>query len=287
MSDFGVYVTKDFLDDEVFQEEEKETQKKAKDVNEKKIRVIKIFFWILLCVIVLELIGYKFVYPLFKSPMVTFTGTENYNPEELSMKLISIMDTSNLLNFNCDEATAILSSEAGIEAVSVVKKFPDKIFINIQERKPVALTFVEIDGLTSTVQIDRTGTLFQELPNQVKSKTDLPIISGIPVEYMAGGMKIPVKYRNLIEQIAKINETHAEFFTEISEINVITKESGNYELEIFPANSKVKVLTDRSLNEDAFRYMILLLDVINQLNVDVTEVDLRYGSVSYRTGGEL
>ena len=74
-----------------------------------------------------------------------------------------------------------------------------------------------------------------------------------------------------------------QYFASISEICVIPKNSGNYELALIPAQSKVKVLTDRALNEDALKYMMIVLDVLNQLGSDVSEVDLRYGSVSYKT----
>ena len=62
-----------------------------------------------------------------------------------------------------------------------------------------------------------------------------------------------------------------------------SKDSGNYELALIPSQSKVKVLTDRALNEDALKYMLVVLDVVNQIGTDVATVDLRYGSVSYIT----
>ena len=67
---------------------------------------------------------------------------------------------------------------------------------------------------------------------------------------------------------------------------MLPKDSGNYELALIPTQSKVKVLTDRALNEDALKYMIVVLDVVNQIGSDVAEVDLRYGSVSYITRHE-
>ena len=53
---------------------------------------------------------------------------------------------------------------------------------------------------------------------------------------------------------------------------------------MIPAQAKVKVLTDRALNEEALKYMLVVLDVVNQIGTDeVAAVDLRYGSVSYIT----
>ena len=70
------------------------------------------------------------------------------------------------------------------------------------------------------------------------------------------------------------------YFAGISEICVLPKDTGNYELALIPAQSKIKVLTDRALNEDALKYMMVVLDVVNKIGADVYEIDLRYGSVS-------
>ena len=110
----------------------------------------------------------------------------------------------------------------------------------------------------------------------------VPIISGIPVEHLAEGMRIPAKYRVLIEQIAKIQALPQKYFAAISEICVVPKTYGNYELCLIPVNSKIRVLTGRSLNEEALQYMMVVLDVVNTLEPDVSEIDLRYDSVSYR-----
>ena len=97
---------------------------------------------------------------------------------------------------------------------------------------------------------------------------------------MSGGMRIPSKYRPLIDQIYKISSLGNNYFAGISEICVLPKDTGNYELALIPSQSKIKVLTDRSLNEDALKYMMVVLDVVNKLGADVSEIDLRYGSVS-------
>nr|MCR4742730.1 cell division protein FtsQ [Treponema sp.] len=130
------------------------------------------------------------------------------------------------------------------------------------------------------VQIDKTGVLYKGIGGN--TNFELPIVSGLPVEYMAGGMRIPSTYRPLIDQINKIEKLSQNYFASISEICVVSKDSGNYELEIIPSNSKVKVLTDRTLNEEALKYMMVVLDVVDTINADVSELDLRYGSVSIK-----
>ena len=252
---------------------------KKEDDGEKKLKAIKIIFGILCFFLVAELVIYKYVMPAFSSPKVTVTGQKLYSAEEIAGKLLP-MNSTNWLNFNVSEAVSLLSSEPGFDNVMIEKKFPDKIFINVVEREPVAVTFVVDDGYTNPVQIDKNGVLFPVKDRALVDSNVIPIISGLPVEHMSGGMRIPSQYRPLIEQIYKISSLGKNYFAGISEICVLPKDTGNYELALIPSQSKIKVLTDRTLNEDALKYMMVVLDIVNKLDADVYEIDLRYGSVS-------
>lgn len=284
MSDVSLLVTDDYLEKDYFLVDNGDDSD-SESKTERKIKLIKIIFCVLCIALFCELIIYKYVMPSFASPKVTVTGQESYSAEEIA-RLLLPMNSFTWFDFDVNQAVAILSSEAGIDHVSVEKKFPDKIYINVEERDPVAVTFVVENGRSTPVQIDRNGVIFPPKKNTVAEETVLPIVSGLPVEYMTKGMRIPSKYRPLIDQIAKISELPQHYFASVSEICVLPKDSGNYELALIPTQSKVKVLTDRALNEDALKYMIVVLDVVNQIGSDVAEVDLRYGSVSYITRHE-
>ncbi|MBQ1710762.1 MAG: FtsQ-type POTRA domain-containing protein [Treponema sp.] len=275
-----VLVSDEYLDKDYFLEDDLSINEEE-DKSEKKIKVIKILFCVLCLLLIGELVVYKYVMPCFSSPKVTVSGQSAYSAEEIARMLLP-MESSNWLDFDVNQAVAIISSEAGIEHVAVEKRFPDKILINLEERKPVAVTLVVENGKTSAMQIDKNGVLFPGRMNAISDTNEVPIVSGLPVEYMSKGMRIPSKYRPLIDQITKISELPQKYFASISEICVLPKEYGNYELALIPSQSKVKVLTDRALNEDALKYMMIVLDVVNQIGTDVSEVDLRYGSVSYR-----
>lgn len=284
MSDAVLFQNEEFLEKDYFLETEVENAEEKS--AEKKIKIIKVIF-ILLCLLLIgELVAYKYIMPSFSNPKVTVSGQKNYTAEEIGRKLLK-MNSSNWFDFDVEQAVAILSSEAGIENVVVEKHFPDKIYINIVEREPVAVTFVVENGRTYPVEIDKNGVLFHGKENEMPDTNVVPIISGIPIEYMAQGMRIPGIYRPLIDQISAISTLPQHYFAGISEICVLPNEFGNYELALFPAQSKIKVLTDRALNEDALKYMMVILDVVNQIGTVVSEVDLRYGSVSVKTVDEV
>ncbi|WP_027727253.1 cell division protein FtsQ/DivIB [Treponema sp. C6A8] len=285
MSDLSLMLD-DYLDDdkadlnEYFQDEDvADTQDDSAD---KKIKAIKIIFAILCFLLVAELVVYKYILPSFSSPKISVTGLSSYTPEDFAEKLAPFSN-ANWFDFDVDQAAAVISNDAGIDSVIVEKHFPDKILIKVEERKPVAMIFLMDNGISSALEIDKNGVIFPQRASEVSDNSYMPIISGLPVEYMAQGMRIPLKYRPLIDQIARIKSLPQQYFASVSEICVLPKDTGNYELALIPAQAKVKVLTDRSLNEEALKYMMIVLDVVNQLGSNVTEVDLRYGSVSYKT----
>ena len=258
----------------------------AEKNDENFYKGIKIVVAILCGLLVAEIFIYKFVQPSVHAPRIVFSGLKNYTAEELTQEVIGAR-AGNYFSFDTAALASKLSSLSGIEFVEIEKRFPDKIAVRVKEREPVAMTFVSDGGKTIPVQIDKNCVLF-ECPNAVLDRA-LPIVSGIPVEFLSSGMRIPAKYRTLIDQIEKIQELPQKYFAAVSEICVLPKKTGNYELMIIPVNSRARVLTDRALNEKALQYMMVALEVVNSIAPDATEIDLRYGSISYRmtNGGNL
>ena len=262
----------------------------ADKTDEKFMRIIKLVVGVLCSLLFLEVMLYKVIIPSLKSPHIVFSGQKNYTNDEL-MAAISPVYHGNWYSFDTDTILSRINEMSGIESVVIEKHFPDRISISVKERESVAMTFVSEQEKSTAVQIDKNGVLFSFGNNKSIEDNSIPIISGLPIEYLSGGMRIPGKYRVLIDQISKIRSLHQAYFSAISEIIVIPREFGNYELVIIPVNSRARVLTDRSLNEDALQYMMVVLEVVNKIEPDAKEIDLRYGSVSYRTsiqgGGTL
>lgn len=280
MSDLSIRF--DDYEDEVFDVRDSAyTGSNGKDAKSDKVVVaVKVIIAVLAFCAVLEFLFYKFIIPSTSVPLVSVTGQSECTAEEI-VSLLRPMNARNWFSFDVQAATSIIASESIVDSVSVKKVFPNKIYISIKEREPVAMAFVEKDERTMAVQIDKNGVFFP-VRKRFSNVSALPILSGIPVEYMGDGMRIPSKYRDLIEQISRIKAMSQNYFAAISEICVVPKDSGSYELVLIPVSSKIRVLTDRTLNEDALKYMMVVLDVVNSIEPDVSEIDLRYGSVSYR-----
>lgn len=255
-----------------------EHQKKATD---RKVIALKIVVAVLGFFLLVEGLVYSLVIPCFSQPSIVYEGLSLSSRDAVSLALAPLSSAS-WSRFDTEKAVALLSSVSCIESVSVDKQFPDKVFVSVKERRPVARTILSVNGRSKPVQIDENCVLFNMQPDSAVQDNSIPLISGLPVDALQEGMRLPAKYRVLMEQIAAIRKLPQRYFAAISEIQVVPKEYGNYELALYPTQAKVRVLTDRSLTEDALKYMMVVLDVVNSIEPDVVEVDLRYDSLSYR-----
>ena len=245
-----------------------------------RITIAKIVVLILLVLLALEAVFYTLVIPCLAPVKVQFAGLKTI-PSSLLMQKLEDMRTVTWIEFDSSRAVDTLSSFSSIESVSVDKIFPDRVMITIKERQPVAKTIIPVNGRSTTVQISENGVLFMNTTS-VSADSNIPLISGLPVEGMQLGMRFPSKFRPLMAQIAAIGELPQKYFSAISEIQVLQKEYGNYELVLYPLQSHIRVLADRSLNEEALKRMLVILDVVNSIELNVSEIDLRYGSISYK-----
>jgi len=91
--------------------------------------------------------------------------------------------------------------------------------------------------------------------------------------------------RPLLDRLSVIADTCPKYLNALSEIHVVPSASGSYDLILYPVHVPVKVITDRNLDEESLQYMMVLLDVIKTMDSDIQEVDMRYGSVVYKTAG--
>ena len=259
------------------------------DVGKKdpRITIAKIVVLILVVLLALEAVFYVLVIPCLAPVKVQFAGLDSI-PSSLLMQKLEDMGTVTWIEFDSGRAVDSLSSFSGIESVSVDKIFPDKVVIRIKERRPVAKTIVSVNGRSTTVQISENGVLFMNTTS-VSADSNIPLVSGLPVEGMQLGMRFPSKFRPLMAQIAAIGALPQKYFSAISEIQVLQKEYGNYELVLYPVQQgrHVRVLADRSLNEEALKRMLVILDVVNSIELNVNEIDLRYGSISYKADERL
>lgn len=250
-----------------------------KNESSAKQNVLKILVLILSSILVIEAVLYGIVVPCFSPAKISFTGMENINPEQLYYQLSPLYGIS-WIHFDSARATSLLAEMSAIENISIEKKFPDQVFITVSERTAVAVTLAEIDGVTVPIQIDKNGVLFSIGAEMTSS--DIPLITGFSVDKPSDGMRLPSRERVILNQVQKIRQSRPEYLSVLSEIKILPKNYGSYDLMLYPVHSHTRVLTDRTLNEESLQYMMVVLDVIETMDQNVSEIDLRYGTVSYK-----
>jgi len=247
--------------------------------NDNKAKILKILVIVLSVFLVVEAIIYTVVMPCLSTAKITFSGLSSLQAEDLLLEG-GITGSVSWMGFDTAGFASKLASNAAIETVSVEKKFPDQILVKINERTPVCCSLVNIDGKTVPIQIDKNGVIFS-VDNKMPS-TSMPLITGIELATVSEGMRIPAKYRTLLEQVEEIWEINPAYFAALSEIRVVPTDYDGYELMLYPLQSHTKFLVDRSFGEETLQYMMVVLDVIESVDPDVTEVDMRYGTISYK-----
>ena len=253
---------------------EKKVEKKVNKVN-----LVKILLIVRAFLIVAEVLIYTILMPCLAPVKVTYSGLETFSAQQIS-NYLGITPKLTWIQFDSAKAASKLAGNAVIENVVIEKHFPDQVMVNIVERKAAAVTLVNLNGKTVPVQIDKNGVIFAV--DRGMPSSSVPLITGFTFDTIAEGMRLNGKLRPLMEQIATIQTANPEYFSVLSEIRVISKDYGSYELELYPVHSRIKVLTDRTLNLEALQYMMVVLDVIDSMQSDVSAVDLRYGSISYK-----
>lgn len=256
----------------------------SKEKSEKnalmRTKMLKILVAVLFAVFVVEALVYLVIIPCTAAVQVRFVGLSQYAPEEL-IKNYNLNIRKPWVNFDTGAISSRLAKSPLFESVRVEKIFPDQVVITVKERTTSAIALTEINGKSVAVQIDKTGYVYRIDGNVPTS--NVPIISGLTFENPHPGMRLNSALRPLLKSIGELLETKPAYFNALSEIRIVPKDYGEYDLILYPMHSKIRVLADKELNEEKLQYIMVVLGVMDSLGVDVSEVDVRYGAVSYKT----
>ena len=253
--------------------------KKNVSHEDSKARLLKLLIIILTAVLIIEALLYVVVFPCFSSVKITVSGLKNLDPNTL-IKQSGMNVTGSWVGFDTAEFVSRLESLSAVESVSAEKKFPNQVIVRVNERKPVAVSVINSDTRSVLVQIDKNGVIFDV--DKACNIDGLPLITGLDINDSHIGLQIDSKYWALTEQLSYIAETCPVYLSALSEINVVPTVYDSYELVLFPIHSQTRILADRTLDEELLQRMMVILDVSNFMDSGFSEVDMRYGCVSFR-----
>jgi cell division protein FtsQ len=172
------------------------------------------------------------------------------------------------------------------ESVRVLKYFPSRLQIILEDRMAVAQALASIDDRTVPVLLDRQGVVFGIGRDGMAFSGMLPVISGLVIENPFPGMRLPGLFLPLFEELEKIMISAPELLGAISEIKVNRRLFGDYDITLYPVHNRIKVRLS-GLNEDMLRYTLLMVDVLASNEAGIDTLDFRSGIASYTIGGTL
>ena len=199
----------------------------------RRLRLVAKIFLVLLAFVALSalcLVGYR---SLLRSPLLQVTriqvnGCQHLDPQAV-IQQAGIPSGTNILSLDLDGVRKRLTQHPWIAAAAISREIPDRIRIEIEERKPVAL----VKGHEFYLA-DQQGACFAKAaPSE---HTGLPIITGFDPGTLDSGCNLPREFTVLLENLYR--ETQLKLpWRLISEI----RWNRNTGLSFFTARGGIKV----------------------------------------------
>jgi len=218
------------------------------------------------------------------SPFIPFSTVDVHGFHDFSRSKIlylgGIDDNSSYFSTNVNLVKERLSSNILVESAVVMKRFPDKLSIYLNPRKPAAVTLVNTNLGQAMMYIDRQGVIYKIEEDASMERAFIPVISGIENPQL--NMRLPSALIPLMYNLGEISVSSPELLSAISEIKLEKKAWDGYDLVLFPVHSSIKVRVENNLTEESLRYILLMLNVFERDNNRPQEIDFRSGMGSYK-----
>lgn len=206
--------------------DKKSAPKSKKKKETKKRRIIKkVLKWTSLIIVLLVALVFFMMSPLFNVTEITVVGNNGVSKETIT-SLSQIEIGSNIYKTSKEIIKKRIKENAYIESVEVKRKLPNKIELEVKERK----TSYMLEYAGSFVYINNQGYIL-EVSNE---KLDVPIIEGYTtnIEELQAGNRLNKEDLIRLEIILKIAESKEsnEILEKINRINIEDKQ--NYTLKM-------------------------------------------------------
>jgi cell division protein FtsQ len=186
------------------------------------------------------------------------------------------------MTVNVSAAEQALLALPAVRSARVLKHFPGGIELVLEPRRAAAMAFVEGGGRIFPALIDGDGMIFSVGREGFRENEILPVVSGLVVETVFPGMKLPRLYHSLFSKLEVLSREAPELLAALSEIRINPKDYNGYDLTLYPAYRGVRVRIGQDINEETLRYMLLMLDVLSEKSHSIREIDFRTGTASYK-----
>lgn len=172
-----------------------------------------LLFGAALAVLIVNVLGYLHSSPRFSIAHIGVRGNAHATAQAIIRKS-GIVEGENIFRFSLAEAEAAIEKIPRIRRALVQRKLPDEIYIEITERKPLALLLSR-----ELLCVDDEGEIFAKFDSS--EKIDAPIITGGALAGLkVGDITKAEGVAEALEIIRIMNEMNVQRNIRISEINI-------------------------------------------------------------------
>jgi len=214
---------------------------------------------------------------------VSVRGMTNITEKEITDALL-LTPEINLVNADIPAMESRILANPKIAAVNVSRSFPDKLVVDLTERKAVACVLVNEEIGTKSIAIDEEGVAFAYM-DSIAPTSKLPVLSGIRFEHFTPGQRLPEYLRPLLGDIAELSKEEPSPLAAFSEIKIEKISDSEAELLLFPSGKSVPIRMPARLTKASLGSALLVLDILSgrQGAEKIEEIDFRTGTIVYRT----
>ncbi|MDQ5986284.1 MAG: Cell division protein FtsQ [Syntrophus sp. SKADARSKE-3] len=189
--------------------------------------------------------------PCLQAKEIMIRGCKELTEKDI-LSLAGIKPSQSILVVNVGEVGRRIKVNPWVREVSVGRELPDRVVIEIQERKPVALLKMD----TAFYLVDVEGVTFKKL--EIGDEMDLPVLTGF---YNSGktDMNLLGKSLDLLQYLSK-----AEFFPNLRTVSEI---HGNERLGISVfTNTGLSLLLGFDNYENKFKQLPVVMADLDRRN---------------------
>lgn len=214
---------------------------------------------------------------------VSVLGMANTTEKEV-IDALGLTPESSLANVNVRAMEASILANPKVASAKVRRALPDKLVVELVERKAVACVLVTEEIGTKSIAIDADGVAFAYM-DSIADSGRLPVLSGIRFERFAPGQRLPEYLRPLLGDIAELSKESPSPLEAFSEIKIEKISDSEAELLLFPSGKTVPIRMPARLTKASLSSALLVLDILagRQGAENVDEIDFRTGTIVYRT----
>jgi cell division protein FtsQ len=255
-------------------------------------KVLKVLIVIAALFLAGELIWLLGISPARPFSRIDITGYEGIGRAEI-LSRAGIAGNSSFFSVDIQSAEAALMAINNIESAIVTRRFPDRLHISLEPRRPVAIILLNHDGNVVPALLDGNAVIYQigpcesgdVFPQQLASR--LPVVSGLIIESPYPGMRLPPLFIPFFTELERINSSAPELLGAVSELRINRRTFDSYDILLFPVHTRIRVRLSE-LSEEILRYSLLMLDVLASREGEINTLDFRSGIASYiPEGGAL